>query len=132
MTKHFTMMRIVTLFAIALALVPSEGFSMSMVGEIASTTSSRRGFFSAAATSVGAVATAAVLQPVGSAVAGPQIFNLDNGIKYAVTQDVTKGSYAQEGDIIAIEYTGYLTNGAIFDATHSIGKKNALLFKLGR
>ena len=105
---------------------------MSMVGEIASTTSSRRGFFSAAATSVGAVATAAVLQPVGSAVAGPQIFNLDNGIKYAVTQDVTKGSYAQEGDIIAIEYTGYLTNGAIFDATHSIGKKNALLFKLGR
>ena len=105
---------------------------MSMVGEQSSTTSSRRGFFSAAAASVGAVATAAVIQPVGNANAGPQIYNLGNGIKYAVTQDVAKGSYPQEGDIIAIEYTGYLTNGAIFDATHSVGKKNALLFKLGR
>ncbi len=105
---------------------------MSMVGEKSSTTSSRRGFFSAAAASAGAVATAVVLQPAGSALAGPEIYNLGNGIKYAVTQDVAKGSYPQEGDIIAIEYTGYLTNGAIFDATHSIGKKNALLFKLGR
>jgi len=125
------MMRIATLFAFALALVSVQGFSMSMVGEKSSTTSSRRGFFSAAAASAGAVATAVVLQPAGSALAGPQIFNLDNGIKYAVTQDVAKGSYPQEGDIIAIEYTGYLANGAIFDATHSIGKKNALLFKLG-
>jgi FKBP-type peptidyl-prolyl cis-trans isomerase len=94
-------------------------------------TSSRRGFFSAAATTVGAVATAAVLQPAGNAVAAPTIYNLDNGVKYAITQEVTKGSYPQAGDIIAIEYTGYLSNGAIFDATHSIGKKNALLFQMG-
>lgn len=105
---------------------------MSMAGDNPSATSSRRGFFSTAAASAGALATAAVLQPTGSALAGPQVYNLGNGIKYAVTQDVAKGSYPQEGDIIAIEYTGYLTNGAIFDATHSVGKKNALLFKLGR
>ena len=127
------MIRIATLVAFALALlVPSEGFSMSMAGENPSATSSRRGFFSTAAASAGAVVTAAALQPTGSALAGPQIYNLGNGIKYAVTQDVAKGSYPQDGDIIAIEYTGYLTNGAIFDATHSVGKKNALLFKLGR
>ena len=66
----------------------------------------------------------------GNAVAAPIIYNLDNGVKYAITQEVTKGSYPRAGDIIAIEYTGYLSNGAIFDATHS-GKKNALLFQLG-
>ena len=32
---------------------------------------------------------------------------------------------------MAIEYTGYLANGQIFDATHSEGKSNSLLFKLG-
>ena len=126
------MSRFATLIASALALVlcartSVDGFSLSMVAE----TSSRRGFFSAAATTVGAVATAAVLQPAGNAVAAPTIYNLDNGVKYAITQEVTKGSYPQAGDIIAIEYTGYLSNGAIFDATHSIGKKNALLFQLG-
>jgi FKBP-type peptidyl-prolyl cis-trans isomerase len=36
-----------------------------------------------------------------------------------------------KGDIVAIDYTGYLANGQIFDATHSGGKNNALLFKLG-
>ena len=35
------------------------------------------------------------------------------------------------GDIVAIDYTGYLVNGQIFDATHSEGKSNALLFKIG-
>lgn len=105
---------------------------MSMVAEKQSQTSSRRNFFSTAVTSVGAVVTAAVLQPIGNAAAAPTIYNLSNGIKYAITQDVKKGSYPQDGDIIAIEYTGYLTNGAIFDATHSVGKSNALLFKLGR
>ena len=76
--------------------------------------------------------TSAVFQPIENAAAAPTVYKLDNGVKYAVTQDVAKGSYPQEGDIIAIEYTGYLANGAIFDATHSQGKKNALLFKIGR
>jgi FKBP-type peptidyl-prolyl cis-trans isomerase len=127
------MIRIATVAAFALAFaLCAEGLSLSMVAEKQPTTSSRRGFFTSAATTVGAVATAAFLQPTENAVAGPTIYNLSNGIKYAITQDVAKGSYPQEGDIIAIEYTGYLSNGAIFDATHSIGRKNALLFKLGR
>ena len=32
---------------------------------------------------------------------------------------------------MAIDYTGYLTDGTIFDATHAIGKSNNLTFKLG-
>eukprot|EP00536_Pseudo-nitzschia_multiseries_P017646 jgi/Psemu1/225991/e_gw1.1700.6.1 len=92
---------------------------------------SRRGFFTSAATAAAAVVTAASLQPIQNAAAAPEVFKLENGVKYAITQDVTKGSYPQQGDIIAIEYTGYLSNGAIFDATHSQGKKNALLFQLG-
>ena len=101
---------------------------MSMVAEKQETSLSRRNFFSTAAASVGAVSIASAVQPANAA---PTIYNLNNGIKYAITADVAKGSYPQEGDIIAIEYTGYLSNGAIFDATHSTGKKNALLFKLG-
>lgn len=68
------------------------------------------------------------------ALAAPKIFTLDSGIKYAVTAEPppsAKGSYPQQGDIVAVEYTGYLTDGKIFDATHSSGKGSALLFKLG-
>ena len=131
------MMRITPLVAFAFAAVlcaktTVEAFSLSMVVEKQSATPSRRGFMSTAVTSVGAVVTAAALQPTWKAEAAPTIYNLNNGVKYAITQDVKKGSYPREGDIIAIEYTGYLANGAIFDATHSLGKKNALLFKLGR
>ena len=42
-----------------------------------------------------------------------------------------KGSFPQNGDIIVIDYTGYLSNGSIFDATHAEGKNNNLVFKLG-
>jgi len=35
------------------------------------------------------------------------------------------------GDIVAIDYTGYLANGQIFDATHAEGKGATLAFKLG-
>ena len=37
----------------------------------------------------------------------------------------------QQGDIVAVEFTGYLTDGKIFDSTHAEGKNNALLFNLG-
>jgi len=53
------------------------------------------------------------------------------GVKYAITKDSKESYYPQKGDIVAIEYTGYLSNGVIFDSTHSEGKKNVLLFKLG-
>lgn len=58
---------------------------------------------------------------------------MPSGIKYAVTQQPSdkKPVVPLKGDIVAIDYTGYLANGQIFDATHSSGKQNALLFKLG-
>jgi FKBP-type peptidyl-prolyl cis-trans isomerase len=115
--------------AVAAALCSQvSAFSMSMNSESAS---NRRAFITKAATSAAAVLTASTLQSTGVANAAPTIYNLNSGVKYAIIKDVTKGSYSQQGDIVAIEYTGYLTNGAIFDATHSEGKRNALLFKLG-
>lgn len=123
-------MRMTTIASLALALALCarthvNAFSMAMSASETQSSSSRRGFLSSAAAAAAAVC---VVQP---AMAAPTVYNLPNGVKYAVTQDVAKGSYPQPGDIIAIEYTGYLSNGAIFDATHSQGKKNALLFKLG-
>ena len=107
-----------------------EAFSLSMTTE--QHASSRRGFMNTAAVSAGALVTAVSLQPTVKAdAAAPTIYNLSNGVKYAITKDVAKGSFPQEGDICAIEYTGYLSNGAIFDATHGEGKKSVLLFKLG-
>lgn len=93
---------------------------------------SRRAFVTGAISS--AVVGALSLRQIDPAVAAtPEIFKTPNGIKYAVTreQDSKNAVTPREGDIVAIEYTGYLTDGEIFDATHAEGKKNALLFKLG-
>jgi FKBP-type peptidyl-prolyl cis-trans isomerase len=103
-----------------------DAFSLSMVSE----NPSRRSFMRTAASSAAVVIASSVLQPTEPANAAPTIYNLDSGIKYAVLKDSSKG-FPQEGDLVVIEYTGYLTNGVIFDATHSEGKSNALLFKLG-
>mmetsp|Transcript_54942 Transcript_54942/g.133435 ORF Transcript_54942/g.133435 Transcript_54942/m.133435 type:complete len:243 (+) Transcript_54942:324-1052(+) len=125
-----------------------DGFSLKPSTSAPSTsttasTSTRRDFFSkvVGATAVTAAgifaanpspAVAAAAATSTAAAAKPQIYNLPSGIKYAVLKDTTKkGGYPQPGDIIAIEYTGYLTSGQIFDASHSEGKNNALLFKLG-
>jgi hypothetical protein len=95
---------------------------------------SRRSFLSTTVATVGAVASAVSLQPVkraDAAASSPSIFKLNSGVTYATLKE-GKGSFPQPGDIVAIEYTGYLTTGAIFDKTHSEGSQNALLFKLGR
>ena len=91
--------------------------------------SNRRHFLEKVASSATIFTSAGVL--ASPAIAAPEILNLPSGIKYAVTQKSDKGEYTREGDIVAIEYTGYLSNGQIFDATHAVGKKNALLFKAG-
>jgi len=59
--------------------------------------------------------------------------NTENGVKFATTKPPKnpKSFFPQKGDIVAIEYTGYLTNGQIFDATHAQGKNKALGFALG-
>ena len=134
-------MRVLSIITVAAVLFAdqSEAFSLSMVSDnsnnmkMASTSSSsRRGFLSKAAATAGLVAASvASLQPIESAEAAPPIYKLDSGVQYATLKE-GKGSYPQPGDIIAIEYTGYLTTGTIFDGTHSEGKQNALLFKLGR
>mmetsp|Transcript_40534 Transcript_40534/g.116520 ORF Transcript_40534/g.116520 Transcript_40534/m.116520 type:complete len:189 (+) Transcript_40534:119-685(+) len=103
----------------------SNAFSLTMVSE----STSRRSFLKTAPAAA-AVISGVALQTASPAIAAPTIYKTNSGIKYAVTKDANKG-YPQQGDICAIEYTGYLTNGAIFDSTHSEGKQNALLFKLG-
>lgn len=97
---------------------------------------SRRGFLSTSfAAVVGGTAISGLVshpQPSYAATA-KEIITAPSGIKYAVTQEPTnkKPTAPQQGDIVGIDYTGYLANGQIFDATHATGKQNALLFKLG-
>jgi len=98
------------------------------------TENNRRAFLQKIGTATTATFGAAVVGTTTApslANAGPEILKTASGIKYAITKSVSKGIAPQQGDIVAIEYTGYLSNGQIFDATHSEGKKNALLFKLG-
>jgi len=97
--------------------------------------SSRRTFMSRLTkTTAGVAATVALgLPPQPSAAADVVMLNTENGIKYAVTKpaDNKKSASPQSGDIVAVEYTGYLTNGQIFDSTHAPGSNKALLFNIG-
>jgi len=49
-----------------------------------------------------------------NALAAPEIFTLSNGIKYATLKPAKEKKRPVEGDLVAIEYTGYLTDGSIF------------------
>lgn len=69
--------------------------------------------------------------PLPANAATPQIFETPNGIKYAVLVPPKDKAPPQQGDIVAIEYTGYLTDGTVFDSTHGEGKQNALMFQVG-
>jgi len=95
-----------------------------------SNSNSRRNFLTTLTTGASAAAAAVVVAP-SIASAGPEILKLDSGIKYAITKPSESGKIPLQGDFVVIEYTGYLTSGQIFDATHAEGRKNALLFKLG-
>mmetsp|Transcript_33283 Transcript_33283/g.48149 ORF Transcript_33283/g.48149 Transcript_33283/m.48149 type:complete len:179 (-) Transcript_33283:129-665(-) len=91
---------------------------------------SRREVFSEATKIVSAVTVgAAALNPTNANAV--QMYNTAKGVKYAITKDVKNANYPQPGDFVVVDYTGYKVNGQIFDATHSEGKSNALLFKLG-
>ena len=76
--------------------------------------SSRRAFFNkVAATTVASVGGFGA--GVSPGVAAPQIFTTKNGVKYAVLKKEGKDNTTpQDKDIVAIEYTGYLTDGSIF------------------
>ena len=72
-------------------------------------TPSRRAFLQKAPTAF--VAAAAAATQLGSpALAAPEIKTTSNGkIKYAVTQPAKDNTAPIKGDIVAVEYTGYLT-----------------------
>lgn len=111
----------------------AEGFSLMTNGpqKIEATNKSRRAFISSSAAAIAIAGTSGFAQP-SNAAATKEIFNTPSGIKYAVLKESSgKSSTPYKGDIVAVEYTGYLANGQIFDATHAEGKSNALLFKLG-
>lgn len=115
-----------------------EGFSPSMdrcptVPHLHAA-NSRRAFISSSAAALAGASIAKIAQPMPSyAASTKEIFNTPSGIKYAILKDTAdkKPASPYKGDIVAVEYTGYLANGQIFDATHAEGKSNALLFKLG-
>ena len=92
----------------------AAAFSLSMSGgsnEAVSdaTLSNRRSFLS---TSIATVAAASLAQP---SFAAPEIYNTESGIKYAITKQPTakKPVAPLQGDIVGVEYTGYLTNGQV-------------------
>lgn len=127
-------MKIAAALAIVVTLMVDNvgAFSISMTAD---SDVSRRSFVTKV---VGSTAAAAVVIggnvafPVPATAAAPEIFNTEDGVKYAVLKQPAKKGYPpQKGDIVAIEYTGYLANGKIFDATHAEGKSNVLFFKLG-
>lgn len=94
----------------------------------------RRAFLKAAPSVAAASVVVASSATAGSlpALAAPEIKTTEDGkIKYAVVQAAKESGSPQKGDIVAIEYTGYLTSGQIFDGTHGEGKKNTLVFELG-
>jgi len=102
----------------------------------------RREFFTQAASQVAATATLVISPSLTNAVDAPtkpKIYTTDNGVKYAVLKQSTvkiskdrnlSVTNPKPGDLVVIDYTGYLSNGQIFDATHAEGKKSALIFKL--
>mmetsp|Transcript_12927 Transcript_12927/g.23414 ORF Transcript_12927/g.23414 Transcript_12927/m.23414 type:complete len:206 (-) Transcript_12927:227-844(-) len=114
----------------------SAAFSLSMRVTEGGTgsVSTRRGFFSSGALATAAVVVGVTASSPQEVQAAPEIFTTENGVKYAVTKEPKDPKKAQSpltGDLVAIEYTGYLTNGQIFDATHAQGKNALLQFKLG-
>lgn len=124
-------MRLFLILASLLLVDSTWAFSLSMrLGA----SSSRRAFIQKTAGTTAAIVAASSLPTSTPVVAAPEIYNTPSGLKYAILKqpkDPKKATVPQNGDIVAIEYTGYLPDGKIFDATHSEGKGNALTFKLG-
>jgi hypothetical protein len=79
-------------------------------------TSSRRGFFSKVSTTLVASGSSylGLTLPMSVNAASPEVFDTPNGIKYVTINPATSKGSPQDKDIVAIEYTGYLTDGTIF------------------
>lgn len=117
--------------AVLLLLSSTDAFSVSNQNKKSSVqmsmmeqNNSRRAFLLSSAT------IAAI--PFAANAAAPEILKTKGGVKYAITKEAPgKAVRPLQGDIVAVDYTGYLSNGQIFDATHAEGKKKELLFQLG-
>lgn len=79
----------------------------------------RRAFIEQISTATIASVTAGVSSSVSSlafpqiANAAPEIVKTASGVKYAITKAASNGIAPLKGDIVAIEYTGYLSNGQV-------------------
>mmetsp|Transcript_19736 Transcript_19736/g.29299 ORF Transcript_19736/g.29299 Transcript_19736/m.29299 type:complete len:194 (-) Transcript_19736:2375-2956(-) len=120
---------------LTVALMLLMMFSLKQVECLAfrmGTDSTRRTFFTRSTVGALGFVGSSILGLPQTAVSAPEIFNTPSGIKYAILkQPTSKAASPANGDFVAIEYTGYLTNGQIWDSTHAEGKGNSLLFQLG-
>ena len=85
----------------------------------------RREFFTQAASQVAATATLVISPSLTNAVDAPtkpKIYTTDNGVKYAVLKQSTvkiskdrnlSVTNPKPGDLVVIDYTGYLSNGQV-------------------
>jgi hypothetical protein len=88
-------------------------FHQSDALSLLESTPSRRAFVTKCA-SVVTLASFGLGSNARVSVAAPEIITTENGIKYAVLKEPTSKGRPRDKDIVAIEYTGYLTDGSIF------------------
>eukprot|EP00588_Corethron_pennatum_P008312 CAMPEP_0194286860 /NCGR_PEP_ID=MMETSP0169-20130528/33464_1 /TAXON_ID=218684 /ORGANISM="Corethron pennatum, Strain L29A3" /LENGTH=189 /DNA_ID=CAMNT_0039033389 /DNA_START=55 /DNA_END=624 /DNA_ORIENTATION=+ len=112
----------------SLALASCSGYSPYLPSSDPAVTTRRKAI--SRALNFAGLATAASTISAAPSFAAPTIYNTPKGVKYAITRP-SNGKIPIGGDLVVVEYTGYLSNGQIFDATHAEGKKNELMFKLG-
>eukprot|EP00903_Cladosiphon_okamuranus_P009345 g8911.t1 len=81
----------------------------------------------------GALASTAVLPGAALAEAKPdsnrRVFTTAGGVKFIVLKEGT-GPVARDGDFCVVEFTGFLPDGSVFDASNAPGRK-PIAFKLG-
>ena len=96
--------------------------------------SSRRSFLAnvgtTAAGAAGIVVATSTSMPSPVLAASPEILKTENGIKYAITKATSTGNIPQQGDIVAIEYTGYLSNGQVSLTLPVVPTTGNILFSL--
>lgn len=99
---------------------PSMAFSVSMMStnECSSVPSSRRGFLTKTSSAVvfATVPSVLLLDQQQPANAAPEILVTPSGIKYAILKRADEKRSPFDKDIVAVEYTGYLSDGTIFGA----------------
>eukprot|EP01041_Mallomonas_annulata_P001198 gene1198-2330_t len=75
-------------------------------------------------------ACAAVADEVKPKTKKPKVRETDSGVKY-IELKKGDGPYPSDGDYVIINYTGFLSNGTVFDTTEVKGRK-PLTFRFGR